>query len=109
MDGKEFWNKIDLLLSAKNMSLVSLSKQTGIPLSTIYRQRERHQLPKMKEFKAIESLLDVWLDESNKNITLSEHECELVLAYRNHPEFQIAIDTMLGLQKKSGESTSKVG
>lgn len=40
---------------------------------------------------------------------LKEHEYELLNAYREHPEFHSAIDTMLGIEKKSGESTSRVG
>ena len=35
---------------------------------------------------------------------LSKHEQELIIAYRSHPEFQAAIDSMLRIEKKEAES-----
>jgi len=98
MDGKEFWDKVDMLLSDRKKTLVSLSKETGIAQSTIYRQRERNQLPKMKDFRAIESFFGVRIDNQEKDDCFSNHEWKVIMAYRSHPEFQIAIDSMLGLK-----------
>lgn len=38
---------------------------------------------------------------TNKEIILTEREKQLISAYRNHPEMQSAIDTLLGINNKS--------
>ena len=44
-----------------------------------------------------------YLNSSNSptpkhSFDLSEHESELILAYRNHPEMQLSVDKLLGLE-----------
>ena len=99
MDGNEFWKKIDLILKGKNLTLSDLAVKTGVGRSTIYRQRERGQLPKMDDFQKIERFLDTMLLERNDDF--SEHEVLLISAYRAMPvSVRDAIDRMLGIEKK---------
>lgn len=48
------------------------------------------------------------LKKNNNILILSTHEQEVIKAYRNHPEFQSAIDSMLKVEKKSGDCGIKI-
>ena len=37
---------------------------------------------------------------AQKRIVLSEHEKQLISAYRSHPEMQPAVDTLLGIEQE---------
>ena len=38
--------------------------------------------------------------DADQSTVLTGHEQEVIIEYRNHPEFQPAIDAMLGIEKK---------
>lgn len=64
-----------------------------IKLSQIY-----HVENMLEEFRAREPQIHA------DTFHLSEHERSLIIAYRAHPEFHAAIDSMLRIEKKEAES-----
>lgn len=86
------------------MTYVELEKATNIAKSSL--QRYVSGTTKKIPIDAIQTIANAigvspaylmgWTN-FNKIITLTERENQLISAYRNHPEMQSAVDTLLGI------------
>ena len=105
---------IDTLLKLHNSNPNDIAKRIGVPRSSIYSMIRRDNAKtsidliikicdelgvssddflKKYKVKGNESSLD------NFNLILSEHEKDLIKAYRNNPAMQTAIDRLLKIEK----------
>lgn len=97
----------------KELSLGELSRMTGIPKTNLMRYEKGltqkipiDVIPMLEKALALESgTLMGWTD-NNKDIekvtsefTLSNHEKQVVLAYRQQPSMQEAVDRLLGVSE----------
>ena len=106
-----FLEKIEMLMVERNLNKRQLSIRSGIPYSTIDNLwKKGYENIKLSTLKALSSYFGVSLDFLCRDniedprvseLFLSEHEKQLIRAYRNHPEMQSAVDKLLGLHEQS--------
>lgn len=108
-----FKDRLEIALAARNMKAVDLAEKTGINKARISQYVNGIYTPKSKATYLIAQALNVdekWLmgfdvpmekTESVQNSApaplLTEHEVTVALAYRHHPEEQLAVDKLLGI------------
>ena len=92
------------LIDNNNTNVLDVSKATGVAATTIYSIiRRDSKSANISDLAKIAHHLGVTLDyfyESEANdskISLSQHEQSLIIAYRNQPAMQEAVDKLLGL------------
>lgn len=102
------------LRSERNISQCALAQQVGLSKSAYSRFETGEREPLTSHIIMFSNFYKVSTDYilglsdekeykidstqcTNNIFDLSDHEKELVCAYRKHPEFQIAIDTMLNI------------
>lgn len=104
MIGKTLQN----LLEQKNINVNELSKMINVSNQTLYSIIKRDNMKidfevLIKICKAlnvsIEYFYSDYKDSINNQIVLSNHEIDLINAYRNHPEMQDAVDKLLNVQE----------
>lgn len=100
--------EIDLknLITQKFGTITNFSKSTGIPNSTLSSIFQRgvlnaNVLNMITICDAlaidIDSLADGKIEAKKVNVNISLKEQQLLIAYNQHKEFQLAIDTLLGI------------
>ena len=71
-------------------------------------QPDAEMLIKLSQIYHVENMLDEFRarepQKPDDPFHLSDHERSLIIAYRAHPEFHAAIDSMLRIEKKEAES-----
>lgn len=100
------------LLNQKGMNVNELSKMIGVSNQTLYSIIKRDNMKidfeiLLKICKALNVSVeyfysDYYKDTYTNTLTLNEHEQKVITAYRNHPEMQQAVDTLLHV---SGEDS----
>lgn len=121
---KEFHQQIKKAMALKNITQSELCLKTGIPKSAMSQYISGAFKPKQERTYLIAKALNVneaWLMgyddvsmESSEKINLMEeavnneppltpHEKKVITAYRNRPEMQPAVDTLLGVEKDKSE------
>ena len=99
------------LRSERNISQCALAQQVGLSKSAYSRFETGEREPLTSHIIMFSNFYKVStdyilglsdekeykIDNTNNIFDLSDHEKKLVCAYRKHPEFQIAIDTMLNI------------
>lgn len=106
MGATEFWNKLDKLLLETNMSLADLARTIGVNKGTIYKQRDREQMPKGEELQAMYDFFGV------KLLSTPEYLYEYIPYLERAEEWQIkAVREILKMPVKGDASGSitKVG
>lgn len=101
-----FLDNLERLIKARGLNNHSFSQQSGIPYMTIKNFWEKGcDNVKLTTLKKIADFFGVSLDYLifgneylNANINITKDEQNLVLAYRNHPEMQPAINKMLDIE-----------
>ena len=91
-----------------DLSYVELEKRTGIAKSSI--QRYISEKTKKVPVEAVEALsiavgvspayIMGWCNEDINDLNLNNHEKKLVISYREHPEMQLSIDRLLGIEEE---------
>lgn len=102
-----FLEKLELLMVDKNINKRQLSIGSGIPYSTIDNLwKTGYENIKLSNLKKIASYFGVSLDflvrdniedPAISEAFLTEHEKQLIKAYRSHPEMRTAVDKLLGV------------
>ncbi|MFR6001355.1 helix-turn-helix domain-containing protein [Ruminococcus sp.] len=104
--------KLSEILKSQNSNPNELADKIGITSSTIYSIIKRDNMKVdisvlAKICKALNVKMEVFYDEyisDNKSsfqvpFTLTEHEKEVITAYRSKPEMQQAVDRLLGVEE----------
>lgn len=111
-------DKIKALRLEKGLTLEQLGDKVGVGKSTV-RKWEDGLIQNMRRDKIakLASALDTtpaylmgWEemspDKPSDDLSLNDHERDLILAYRSKPAMQAAVDTLLGLASSSSPSGS---
>ncbi len=107
-----FLENLEMLMKERGLNKHSFSQQSGIPYKTIdnFWKKGCNNI-KLTTLKKISSFFGVTLDflifgnkRSENNIDISDHEKELIAAYRSHPTMQPAINKMLDIQNEQSNS-----
>ncbi len=100
-------NTLQKLLDKNNTTVADISGATGVAATTIYSIIKRDsKSANILDLAKIAHHLGVTLDyfyeceSSIDNISLSSHEKEVIIAYRNQPTMQEAVDRLLGIQNE---------
>ena len=98
----DFLSKLDELMKKNNLNKSTLSKNCGIPYTTIdgwykrgYEGLKLTTLRKLSDYFNIS--LDFWRDDIKENLLLSKEEELLVINFRKNPELQPAIKKLLDI------------
>lgn len=118
----QFHEQLQKIMKEKGITQSELCKRTGIPKSAMSQYISGAFKPKQKRTYLIAKALNVseaWLigmenaeqerrepQQINQDIRLTDHEKEVIIAYRQHPEMQNAVDTLLQVPTTQ-ESTAK--
>ena len=101
----DFLEKLDYLMLQNNLNKSTLSKNCGIPYTTIdgwykkgYEGLKLTTLRKLSEYFNLS--LDFWNDNSMSGLSLNKEEELLIINYRNNPELHTAIKKLLDIQEK---------
>ena len=110
-------------MKEKGITQSELCKRTGIPKSAMSQYISGAFKPKQKRTYLIAKALNVseaWLigmenaeqerrepQQINQDIRLTDHEKEVIIAYRNNPHMQNAVDTLLSLPATQGASAKE--
>ena len=99
----DFLEKLDYLMLQNNLNKSTLSKNCGIPYTTIdgwykkgYEGLKLNTLRKLSEYFNLP--LDFWSDNSKIGIILSKEEELLIINYRRNPELHTAIKKLLDIK-----------
>jgi len=96
-----FLDILDKLMKDRNLNKNTLAKESGIPYTTIdgFYKKGCNNV-KLSTLSRLASFFNVSLDYLiNGEITnVSDHEREVIYAYRNNPAMQSAVDKLLGVQ-----------
>ena len=100
----DFLEKLDYLMLQNSLNKSTLSKNCGIPYTTIdgwykkgYEGLKLTTLRKLSEYFNLP--LDFWIDNSNIGLTLNKEEELLIINYRNNPELHMAIKKLLDIKE----------
>ena len=109
----QFHEQLQKIMKEKGITQSELCKRTGIPKSAMSQYISGAFKPKQKRTYLIAKALNVseaWLigmenaeqerrepQQINQDIRLTDHEKEVIIAYRQHPEMQNAVDTLLSV------------
>ena len=101
------------LIDDNNTNVVIVSKATGVAATTIYSIiRRDSKSANISDLAKIAHHLGVTLDyfyenETDDNLSLSVHEKKLIIAYRNNPHMQAAVDTLLNIERADDDIIAK--
>lgn len=106
-----FHEQLQKIMKEKGITQSELCKRTGIPKSAMSQYISGAFKPKQKRTYLIAKALNVseaWLigmenaeqerrepQQINQDIRLTDHEKEVIIAYRQKPHMQNAVDTLL--------------
>ena len=109
----QFHEQLQKIMKEKGITQSELCKRTGIPKSAMSQYISGAFKPKQKRTYLIAKALNVseaWLigmenaeqerrepQQINQDIRLTDHEKEVIIAYRKNPHMQNAVDTLLGV------------
>lgn len=109
----QFHEQLQKIMKEKGITQSELCKRTGIPKSAMSQYISGAFKPKQKRTYLIAKALNVseaWLigmenaeqerrepQQINQDIRLTDHEKEVIIAYRQRPHMQNAVDTLLGV------------
>lgn len=118
----QFHEQLQKIMKEKGITQSELCKRTGIPKSAMSQYISGAFKPKQKRTYLIAKALNVseaWLigmenaeqerrepQQINQDIRLTDHEKEVIIAYRKNPHMQNAVDTLLQVPTTQ-ESTAK--
>lgn len=107
----QFHEQLQKIMKEKGITQSELCKRTGIPKSAMSQYISGAFKPKQKRTYLIAKALNVseaWLigmenaeqerrepQQINQDIRLTDHEKEVIIAYRQKPHMQNAVDTLL--------------
>ena len=119
----QFHEQLQKIMKEKGITQSELCKRTGIPKSAMSQYISGAFKPKQKRTYLIAKALNVseaWLigmenaeqerrepQQINQDIRLTDHEKEVIIAYRNNPHMQNAVDTLLSLPATQGDSAKE--
>ncbi len=119
----QFHEQLQKIMKEKGITQSELCKRTGIPKSAMSQYISGAFKPKQKRTYLIAKALNVseaWLigmenaeqerrepQQINQDIRLTDHEKQVIIAYRQHPEMQNAVDTLLSLPATQGASAKE--
>ena len=119
----QFHEQLQKIMKEKGITQSELCKRTGIPKSAMSQYISGAFKPKQKRTYLIAKALNVseaWLigmenaeqerrepQQINQDIRLTDHEKEVIIAYRQKPHMQNAVDTLLSLPATQGTSAKE--
>lgn len=101
-------NRLAELRKEKNLSMKETAVRLHLPYTTYvsYEKGDREPnsevLIKLADFynTTVDFILGVSKSTQNNDLKLSNHEKKLVISYRNHPEMQLSVDRLLGIEEE---------
>ena len=97
-------NNLTLARLAKKLTQAELAAMVGVSKNAISNYENGVSVPKVEILLALMSALDVDANyiygmqpQDRQPIILNDHERNVIVAYRQHPEMQSAVDTLLRL------------
>ena len=119
----QFHEQLQKIMKEKGITQSELCKRTGIPKSAMSQYISGAFKPKQKRTYLIAKALNVseaWLigmenaeqerrepQQINQDIRLKKKKKEVIIAYRNNPHMQNAVDTLLSLPVTQGDSAKE--
>lgn len=104
----EIYEKIKERRKELGLSAETVADKLGISPATMYRY-EKNDIKKFP-IDILKPLADVlhttpdylmgWSENSENSLNLTSHEKEVIVAYRNQPAMQEAVDRLLGVQEE---------
>lgn len=95
-----FLETLTTLMNNRGLSKAQLAKDSGIPYTTIdgFYKKGCENI-KLSTLQKLANYFDVTLDYliNGNNFILSTHEKAVIMAYRNNPEMQLAVDRLLNI------------
>ena len=105
----------DIMLSRRlslNLTLEEVGKYVGVEKSTVKKWEDgyisnmkRDKIALLSEILQVSPLTFIYgtlilnnETKSTNDLDLTEHEKQLIISYRSHPEMQPAVDAILGLE-----------
>ncbi len=89
-------------LTAKEVGdMIGKSGKTVSAWENNHGQPDAELLIALCDIYNVDDILKAFREDVTENITLTEHEKTVVIAYRNKPEMQPAIDKILGIESSS--------
>ena len=105
------------ILSEQNRNPNELAEKIGEAPSTIYsiirRDNMKVDITVLAKIcdelnVSMERFYNEYVTEiSQKDISLTDHEADVIIAYRKHPDMQNAVDTLLGVPTNQSAKTEK--
>lgn len=93
---------------SRNLSQADLAAMVGVSKNAISNYENGVSVPKVETLLALMSALDVDANyiydmqpQDRQPIILNDHERSVIVAYRQHPEMQTAVDTLLHLSSET--------
>ena len=101
-------NRLAELRKEKNLSMKETAVRLHLPYTTYvsYEKGDREPnsevLIKLADFynTTVDFILGVSKSTQNNDLNLSNHEKKLVISYREHPEMQLSVDRLLGIEEE---------
>lgn len=101
-------NRLAELRKEKNLSMKETAVRLHLPYTTYvsYEKGDREPnsevLIKLADFynTTVDFILGVSKSTQNNDLKLSNHEKKLVVSYREHPEMQLSVDRLLGIEEE---------
>ena len=101
-------NRLAELRKEKNLSMKETAVRLHLPYTTYvsYEKGDREPnsevLIKLADFynTTVDFILGVSKSTQNNDLNLSNHEKKLVVSYREHPEMQLSVDRLLGIEEE---------
>lgn len=101
-------NRLAELRKEKKLSMKETAVRLHLPYTTYvsYEKGDREPnsevLIKLADFynTTVDFILGVSKSTQNNDLKLSNHEKKLVISYREHPEMQLSVDRLLGIEEE---------
>ncbi len=104
----EIFERFRECVEASGLSYPKLEELSGVPKSNIQRYIQRKSKIPFDCFVKISlaigqspAALLGWREDPQKNDSLTQHEKNVLKAYRAHPEMHSAVDTLLGIEQEA--------
>lgn len=78
-------------------------KKNGIPKGSYYPYERYHDTQNDVTLTEASEKTNIIKDDIHNESSITPHEKKVITAYRNHPEMQPAVDTLLGVEKDKSE------
>lgn len=99
-------------INERNTTLKAIASEIGVPYSTLRDMQSNIGSARVDNVIKLCKYLGISVEELNSAKTnafeLSDHERKLIIAYRQYPEFQAAIDSMLNITDTDAKA-KKIG